>query len=118
MTLHDLDEAGVGRELERGDRYVVSVTSGVRNFVYHSEPTTIEHYIDHFDYVRDLIGVEHLGIGSDIDLDGYDDMPADQRDKLLGSYKSSYAFRDKLDTDGFDDVEEPSVAASEEDTQD
>ena len=58
--------------------------------------------MDHVDHVAKVAGIEHAGIGTDADLDGYDDMPADQRDKLLGSYKSSYAFRDKLDTDGFD----------------
>lgn len=80
---------------------VMGIT-GVRNFVYHSEPTTIEHYIDHFDYVRDLIGVEHLGIGSDIDLDGYDDMPPEDYAQLKAGYKDSYAFRDKIDIEGID----------------
>ena len=64
---------------------VMGIT-GVRNFVRDREPT----------------GIEHVGIGSDSDLNGYDDMPADQRKMLMESYKSSYAFRDKLDTDGFD----------------
>jgi len=53
---------------------VMGIT-GVRNFVKASEPTTIEDFLDHYDHVRDLVGVEHLGIGSDIDLHGYDDMP-------------------------------------------
>lgn len=80
---------------------VMGIT-GVRNFVRHVEPTTIEHYIDHFDYVRDLIGVEHLGIGSDIDLDGYDDMPPEDYARLKAGYKDSYAFRDKIDIEGID----------------
>jgi membrane dipeptidase len=77
---------------------VMGIT-GVRNFVTHEEPTTIEHYLDHFDHVRDLVGAEHLGIGSDIDLDGYDDMPADQYAQLKAGYKDDYAFRDKIDID-------------------
>jgi len=77
---------------------VMGIT-GVRNFVTAEEPTTIEHYLDHFDHVRDLIGVEHLGIGSDIDLHGYDDMPAEQYDALKANYKGSYAFREKIDID-------------------
>ena len=77
---------------------VMGIT-GVRNFVSDREPTTIEQYLDHFDHVRDLIGVEHLGIGSDIDLHGYDDMPADQYEALKANYKGSYAFRDKIDID-------------------
>jgi membrane dipeptidase len=80
---------------------VMGVT-GVRNFVRDREPTTIEHVVDHVDHVVKLAGIEHVGIGSDSDLNGYDDMPADQRKMLMDSYKSSYAFRDKLDTDGFD----------------
>lgn len=89
------DEA-IRRMAETGG--VMGIT-GVRNFVAATEPTTIEHYIDHFDHVRDLIGVEHLGIGSDIDLHGYDDMPAEQYDALKANYKGSYAFRDKIDID-------------------
>jgi membrane dipeptidase len=80
---------------------VMGIT-GVRNFVRGQEPTTIEHMVDHIDHVVKLVGIEHVGIGSDSDLNGYDDMPADQRKELLSMYKSSYAFRDKLDTDGFD----------------
>jgi membrane dipeptidase len=76
--------------------------TGVRNFVKDSEPTTVEDYIDHFDHIRDLIGVEHLGIGSDIDLHGYDDMPAEAYDALKANYKGSYAFREKIDIEGID----------------
>ena len=67
-----------------------------------AEPTTIEHMVDHIDHVARLVGIEHVGIGSDADLDGYDDMPAEQLKQLRAAYKASYAFRDKIDTDGFD----------------
>ena len=80
---------------------VMGIT-GVRNFIRDREPTTVEHMVDHIDHVAKLVGIEHVGIGSDADLNGYDDMPADQLKMLRGLYKSSYAFRDKLDTDGFD----------------
>jgi membrane dipeptidase len=80
---------------------VMGIT-GVRNFVSDREPTTVENIVDHIDHVVKLVGIEHVGIGSDSDLNGYDDMPADQRKELLAMYKSSYAFREKLDTDGFD----------------
>ena len=76
--------------------------TGVRNFVKGSEPTTIEDYLNHIDYVAKMIGVEHVGIGSDIDLDGYDDMPADDYKKLKANYKDTYAFRDKIDIEGID----------------
>src|SRR5688572_14681867 len=80
---------------------VMGIT-GVRNFVRDKEPTTVEHVVDHIEHVVKLTAIEHVGIGSDADLNGYDDMPAEQLKMLRGSYKSSYAFRDKLDTDGFD----------------
>jgi len=80
---------------------VMGVTT-VRNFVSDREPTTIESYLDHFDHIRDLIGPEHLGIGSDIDLDGYDDLPEEIYTQLKSGYKDSYAFRDKIDIEGVD----------------
>jgi membrane dipeptidase len=80
---------------------VMGIT-GVRMFVKATEPTTVEDIVDHIDHVVKLVGIEHVGIGSDSDLMGYDDMPKDQYAKLKAAYKSSYAFRDKIDTDGFD----------------
>jgi len=80
---------------------VMGIT-GVRMFVKDSEPTTIESMIDHYDHVAKLIGFEHLGIGSDIDLDGYDDLPEDELKQLKANYKSSYGFRDKTDIEGVD----------------
>ncbi len=71
--------------------------SGVRMFVTAKEPTTIENVLDHYDHVAKLVGVEHVGVGSDIDLDGYDKMPPEERKALHGNYKSSYAFRDQDD---------------------
>ena len=34
------------------------------------EPVTIEHALDHFDHVAKLVGVDHVGIGSDMDVLG------------------------------------------------
>lgn len=80
---------------------VMGIT-GVRNFVRNQEPTTIEHMLDHYDHVAQLVGVEHLGVGSDMDPDGYDDIPEPFYSALKGGYRDSYSFRDKIDTDGFD----------------
>jgi membrane dipeptidase len=80
---------------------VMGIT-GVRNFVKDREPTTVEDVVDHIDHVVKLVGIEHVGIGSDSDLMGYDHMPKDQYEKLKTAYKASYAFRERLDTDGFD----------------
>ena len=80
---------------------VMGITA-VRMFVKVDEPTTVEHVIDHFDHVRKLIGPEHIGVGSDIDLYGYDKMPAELNKQLRAGYKGSYAFRDKIDVEGLD----------------
>jgi len=78
---------------------VIGIT-GVRMFVKGDEPTTVEHILDHFDHVRKLIGPEHLGVGSDIDLYGYDAMPPELNKQLRASYKGSYGFREKIDIEG------------------
>lgn len=44
----------------------------VRNFVQSAGPATIENVLDHIDHVAGLVGVEHVGIGSDVDLHGRD----------------------------------------------
>jgi membrane dipeptidase len=79
---------------------VMGIT-GVRMFVKKTEPTTVEDIVDHIDHVVKLVGIEHVGIGTDSDLKGYDQMPKDQYDQLKAAYKASYGFRDKIDTDGF-----------------
>jgi membrane dipeptidase len=71
-------------------------------FVKNEEPTTIEDALNHYDYVKKLIGPEHLGVGSDIDLDGYDDMPPELNKALRAGYKGSYGFREKIDIEGLD----------------
>jgi len=50
---------------------VIGITM-VRNFVQASGPAGIEDVLDHIDHVAKLVGVEHVGIGSDVDLDGRD----------------------------------------------
>ena len=80
---------------------VMGIT-GVRMFVKSDEPTTVEHALDHFDHVVKLVGVEHVGVGSDMDLDGYDDIPAEENKKLRAGYKGSYSFREKIDIEGLD----------------
>jgi len=78
---------------------VIGIT-GVRMFVKGDEPTTVERVLDHFDHVAKLIGPEHLGVGSDVDLYGYDAMPPEANKQLRAGYKGSYAFREKIDVEG------------------
>ena len=85
-----------------GDKGGVMGIAGVRQFVRKTDPTNITHIADHIDHVVKLTAIEHVGIGSDSDLNGYDDMKPEQNEMLRSAYKGSYAFRDKIDVDGFD----------------
>lgn len=80
---------------------VMGIT-GVRMFVSKTEPTKIAAMVDHIDHVAKLVGIEHVGVGSDADLNGYDDMSPEANKQIRAAYKESYAFRQKIDTDGFD----------------
>jgi membrane dipeptidase len=50
---------------------VIGVTM-VRYFVRPGGTATIEDVLDHIDHLAGLVGIEHAGIGSDVDLDGRD----------------------------------------------
>ncbi len=43
----------------------------IRFMIRPEAPVTVEHVVDHIDYVIKLVGAEHVGIGSDLDLAGY-----------------------------------------------
>ena len=42
----------------------------LRFMVREAEPVTIEHLLDHIDHAVKLVGVEHVGVGSDLDMVG------------------------------------------------
>lgn len=44
----------------------------VRGFVQASGTATIEDVLNHIDHVVSLVGIEHVGIGTDVDLEGRD----------------------------------------------
>ena len=50
---------------------VMGIT-GVRMFVKVDEPTTIEDALNHFDHVAKLVGVEHVGVGSDVGIEPFE----------------------------------------------
>ncbi|HYG81073.1 MAG TPA: membrane dipeptidase [Pyrinomonadaceae bacterium] len=78
---------------------VMGIT-GMRMFVRDREPTTVGHVLDHYDYVARLVGVEHVGLGSDSDLYGYDRLPAEVLARMHAGYKGSYGLREKIDIEG------------------
>jgi membrane dipeptidase len=49
---------------------VLGITA-VRQFVRDGNPVTIEDVLNHFDHAVKLVGVEHVGLGSDFDLDAH-----------------------------------------------
>lgn len=85
---------------------VMGITE-VRDFVSAKEPTTVESMLDHYDYVTKLVGVEHVGMGSDVGLVGYDATPPEEMKQLRNAGKTSQGMRDKLDLDGFNIPKRP-----------
>src|SRR5215470_408217 len=85
---------------------VMGITE-VRMFVSPKEPTGVEAMLDHYDYVAKLVGLEHVGVGSDIDLLGYDALSAEETKQLRSGFKSSYGFREKNDIDGYNFAKRP-----------
>jgi membrane dipeptidase len=62
---------------------VIGLTN-VRHFVRAHDPVCIEDVLDHFDHAVRIAGVEHVGIGSDLDLDGRDAGAAALRHDIAG----------------------------------
>jgi len=62
------DEAIVKMAAKGG---VMGVTM-IRSFVRAQGAVTVENVLDHIDHVVKLAGIEHAGIGTDVDLDGRD----------------------------------------------
>lgn len=56
----------------------------VRYFVHYGSPVTTENVLDHIDHVAGLVGVEHVGLGTDVDLDGRDHGVVTRRQDLDG----------------------------------
>ena len=57
---------------------VIGITM-VRYFVRYGDSVTVKNVLDHIDHVARLVGVEHVGIGSDVDLTGRDTAPHPKR---------------------------------------
>lgn len=55
----------------------------LRFMVHETEPVTIEHLLDHFDYVTRLVGVEHVSVGSDQPLETDDHYLEENKSVIL-----------------------------------
>jgi len=62
----------------------------ISSMVKANEPTTVDDVIDHFDHVAKLVGVEHVGIGSDMGIESNDFMPPDQLARMLAGMDAKY----------------------------
>jgi membrane dipeptidase len=56
----------------------------VRSFVHPGGPASIEHVANHIDHVASIAGIEHIGLGTDVDLDGRDPPAGARRYDLDG----------------------------------
>jgi membrane dipeptidase len=74
----------------------------IRFMVHPTEPTTMEHVLDHIDYVRSLVGVEHVGIGSDFGM--YSDANPAAIERLHASLDPRYNFHGR---DGIERLDHP-----------
>ncbi|HEV8241366.1 MAG TPA: membrane dipeptidase [Thermoanaerobaculia bacterium] len=63
---------------------VMGITA-VRAFVRQPEEPSIDNLLDHFDHVARVAGPEHVGLGSDVDVDA--------RDPKSGQVRPAYAIR-------------------------
>ena len=60
-----------------------------RLFVGTGPRVTIENVLDHVDHVAKLVGVEHVGVGTDVDLDGRDGASAPRKKNDLDGLEYS-----------------------------
>lgn len=70
-------------------------------------PSTMDRWIDHVDHVRKLVGIDHVGIGSDTLIRGWPTDPK-LKEQTLAFYgepyfKDSYRFRYPMGTEGMND---------------
>jgi membrane dipeptidase len=62
----------------------------ISSMVKAHEPTTVDDVIDHFDHVAKLVGVEHVGVGSDMGIESNDFMAPGELARMLASMDARY----------------------------
>ncbi|MGQ0646881.1 MAG: dipeptidase [Gemmatimonadaceae bacterium] len=70
----------------------------IRFLVREQEPVTIEHVIDHVDHVAKLVGIQHVAIGSDLDMVGNPNPIGGGRNPRTQPNFSRYSYHE--DSDG------------------
>ncbi len=64
--------------------------SDIAFMVKGTEPVTIDDVVDHYDHVRDLVGIEHVGVGSDAGIESNDLAPPEKLKSILASADKRY----------------------------
>ncbi|WP_447761461.1 dipeptidase [Sphingopyxis panaciterrae] len=80
----------------------------VNTMVKRDFPVTMEDWLDHVDHITKLVGVDHVGFGTDTLVRGWPTDPK-QKQEFLDAYgepyfKSSYRFRYPFGTEGMNDA--------------
>ncbi|CAN5133219.1 dipeptidase [soil metagenome] len=79
---------------------VMGIT-GVKPFVSSKENVSVYDVVDQIDHVAKLVGIEHVGIGTDADLWGHDSVTPEIAKLVRSRYKASYKLGDHIDIDDF-----------------
>ncbi len=64
------------------------------------EPTTPDDVIDQIDYISKLVGIEHVGIGSDFGIESNDFLQPEELQKLLQSFDKRYHIHKRETVEG------------------
>ncbi|HBC83947.1 MAG TPA: dipeptidase, partial [Clostridiales bacterium] len=70
------------------------------NFLNQSGKSNSDDIINHIKYIKDLVGIDYIGLGSDFDGVDFDDMPSDIR-----GIKDIYKLDKKMKIEGFTEEE-------------
>lgn len=70
------------------------------NFLNQSGKSNSDDIINHIKYIKDLVGIDYIGLGSDFDGVDFDDMPSDIR-----GIKDIYKLEKKMKIEGFTEEE-------------
>lgn len=70
------------------------------NFLNQSGKSNSDDIIDHIKYIKDLVGIDYIGLGSDFDGVDFDDMPSDIR-----GVKDINKLEEKMKIEGFTEEE-------------
>ena len=88
---------------DRGGFFGVAAIGG---FVFEGTGATLEHYVDHVEHLVDVMGIDHVGIGSDKCGPGPGTESAVEWPSELGPYDTSFLYEENPDPrstpDGFD----------------